>query len=156
MRSRGFSADIRATGLKHRRDADVAAVLTRQGITEPKRVETLVRLAGGSPGQALALNDETVWDFYSGFVEAVGRAKPAATDVAHVAPRLDHHRVADCLERLPERERAVLVMTFYDERPLEAVGLELGLSAGNVRVIRHRGIDKLRRCVDAGRTRLAA
>lgn len=69
----------------------------------------------------------------------------------HVAPRLDHQRVADCLERLPARERSVLVMTFYDDQPSDAVGRELGLSAGNVRVIRHRGIDKLRRCVDAGR-----
>ena len=64
---------------------------------------------------------------------------------------LDQARVADCLERPPERERTVLVMTFYDEQPSEAVGTQLGLSAGNVRVIRHRGIDKLRRCVDAGR-----
>jgi RNA polymerase sigma-70 factor (ECF subfamily) len=70
----------------------------------------------------------------------------------HVAPRLDHRRVADCLERLPERERSVLVMTFYDEQPAEAVGRELGLSAGNVRVIRHRGIDRMRRCVDGGRS----
>jgi RNA polymerase sigma-70 factor (ECF subfamily) len=69
----------------------------------------------------------------------------------HQAPRLDHERVARCLERLPERERAVLVLSFYDEQPAEAVGRSLGLSAGNVRVIRHRGIDKLRRCVDAGR-----
>ena len=70
---------------------------------------------------------------------------------APVAPRLDHERVAHCLERLPERERAVLVLSFYDEQPAESVGRSLGLSAGNVRVIRHRGIDKLRRCVDAGR-----
>jgi RNA polymerase sigma-70 factor (ECF subfamily) len=59
--------------------------------------------------------------------------------------------VADCLDRLPERERAVLVMSFYDDQPSETVGERLGLSAGNVRVIRHRGIDKLRRCVDGGR-----
>ena len=69
----------------------------------------------------------------------------------HVAPRLDHERVARCLERLAERERAVLVLSFYDEQPAEAVGHSLGLSAGNVRVIRHRGLDKLRRCVDSGR-----
>jgi len=69
----------------------------------------------------------------------------------HVAPRLDHDKVAGCLERLPERERAVLVASFYDEQPADAVGRSLGLSAGNVRVIRHRGIDKLRRCVDGGR-----
>ena len=72
-----------------------------------------------------------------------------------LAPRLDHLRVAHCLERLPERERAVLVMSFYDEQPADAVGRSLGLSAGNVRVIRHRGLDKLRRCVDGG-TRAAA
>jgi len=70
----------------------------------------------------------------------------------HVAPRLDHQRVARCLERLAERERAVLVLSFYDEQPADAVGRSLGLSAGNVRVIRHRGLDKLRRCVDSGRT----
>jgi RNA polymerase sigma-70 factor (ECF subfamily) len=44
----------------------------------------------------------------------------------------------------------VLVMSFFDDQPSDAVGRELGLSAGNVRVIRHRGIDKLRRCVEAG------
>lgn len=73
----------------------------------------------------------------------------------HVAPRLDHERVAHCLERLAERERAVLVMSFYDEQGADAVGRSLGLSAGNVRVIRHRGLHNLRRCVDGGR-RLAA
>ena len=46
---------------------------------------------------------------------------------------------------------SVLVMSFYDDAPSEAVGERLGLSAGNVRVIRHRGIDRLRRCVDGGR-----
>ena len=75
----------------------------------------------------------------------------AIADIA-VAPRLDHQRVADCLERLPERERSVLVMSFYDDRCSDEVGAALGLSAGNVRVIRHRGIEKLRHCVGAGRS----
>jgi RNA polymerase sigma-70 factor (ECF subfamily) len=68
----------------------------------------------------------------------------------HLAPRLDQQRVADCLERLPERERTVLVMSFYDDQSSETVGAQLGLSAGNVRVIRHRGVETLRRRVDAG------
>ena len=68
------------------------------------------------------------------------------------APHPDHERVVHCLERLPERERTVLVMTFYDDQPSEIVAQELGLSAGNVRVLRHRGIDKLGRCVNAGRS----
>jgi RNA polymerase sigma-70 factor (ECF subfamily) len=70
----------------------------------------------------------------------------------HVAPRLDHERVARCLERLAERERTVLVLSFYDEQPADAVGRSLGLSAGNVRVIRHRGIERLRRCMEGSRS----
>ncbi len=76
-------------------------------------------------------------------------------DEAQPAPHLDHQRVAHCLERLPERERAVLVMSFYDEQPAYAVGRLLGITAGNVRVIRHRGIEKMRRCVDSGRSAAA-
>ena len=62
---------------------------------------------------------------------------------------LDIQRLESCLARLAERERSVLVMTFYDERPADEVGAALGLSPGNVRVIRHRGIEKLRLCIDA-------
>jgi RNA polymerase sigma-70 factor, ECF subfamily len=43
----------------------------------------------------------------------------------------------------------VLVMTFYDDRPADAVAQELKLSAGNVRVIRHRGLERLRGCMTA-------
>lgn len=61
----------------------------------------------------------------------------------------DIGRLEQCLARLAERERSVLVMTFYDDRPADEVGAALGISAGNVRVIRHRGIEKLRLCIDA-------
>lgn len=64
------------------------------------------------------------------------------------ADTLDGARLRGCLAALPERERTVLVMTFYDDRPTDAVGAELGLSAGNVRVIRHRGLERLRGCMN--------
>ena len=67
-------------------------------------------------------------------------------DIA-IAPRLDEARVAACLERLAERERTVLILSFYEDEPAERVGVTLGLSAGNVRVIRHRAIEHLRDCV---------
>ena len=54
----------------------------------------------------------------------------------------------ECLTRLPDRERTVLVMSFFDDLPAEAVGQELGVSAGNVRVIRHRGLERLRTCLN--------
>ncbi len=78
----------------------------------------------------------------------------AIADVG-VAPRLDHERVADCLERLPERERSLLVLTFYEDKAADQVAGELGLTPGNVRVVRHRAIAKMRQCVDGGR-RLAS
>ena len=62
-------------------------------------------------------------------------------------PSPDRARLMECLERLTERERTVLIMTFYDDVPAETLARELGLSAANVRVIRHRGLERLRACV---------
>jgi RNA polymerase sigma-70 factor (ECF subfamily) len=149
---------VRRYGLRHLRDGHAAADLTQQvmvhtiaqlragGLHEPERVLSYVlgtcRMTVMEQRRGERRRAELL-ERYAG--------DPASAEVAQLEPRLDEARVADCLERLPERERAVLVMTFYDERSSEAVGSELGLSAGNVRVIRHRGIDRLRRCVDAGR-----
>jgi len=64
---------------------------------------------------------------------------------------LDSNRLRDCLQGLAERERAVLMMSFYDDHPADVVGIELGLSVANVRVIRHRGIQRLRECMKLDR-----
>lgn len=148
----------RRYGLRHLRDAHAAADLMqhvlaltieqlRSGrLREPERVLSFVLGACRLTVLDQRRGERRREDLLQRYVHAVPTAD------LPMAPVLDHQRVADCLERLPERERAVLVMSFYDEQPSEAVGRQLGLSAGNVRVIRHRGIDKLRRCVDAGRT----
>ena len=65
------------------------------------------------------------------------------------APSTGHRRVADCLQRLPERERSVVLLSFVEEREAGDIGAALGLSAGNVRVIRHRAIARLRDCVES-------
>jgi RNA polymerase sigma-70 factor (ECF subfamily) len=64
-----------------------------------------------------------------------------------VAPRLDEARVANCLQALAERERTVLLLSFYEDQPASEVGAMLGLAEGNVRVIRHRALERLRACV---------
>jgi len=61
---------------------------------------------------------------------------------------LDSQRLQKCLEKLSERERTIIVMSFYDERPSEEVAEQLSVSSANVRVIRHRGIERLRRCME--------
>ena len=62
-------------------------------------------------------------------------------------PRLDQERLAHCVQKLKERERAVIVMTFYDEQTGADVARFLGASEANVRVIRHRAIGQLRDCM---------
>ena len=148
---------VRRYGLRHLRDAHAAADLVQQvmaltierlrrgELREPDRVLSFVLGACRLTVMDQRRGERRREDLLRRYADAVPMAD------AHVAPRLDQQRVADCLERLPERERSVLVMTFYDDQPSDAVAMQLGLSAGNVRVIRHRGIDKLRRCVDAGR-----
>ena len=59
----------------------------------------------------------------------------------------DNDRLAHCLQGLPERERSVLMLTFYDDMPADDLARELNLSPANIRVIRHRGLARLRQCV---------
>ena len=64
------------------------------------------------------------------------------------APPVDLDGLARCLEGLPERDRSVVVMSFYAEAGSEQIGVELGLSPGNVRVVRHRALVRLRACLE--------
>jgi RNA polymerase sigma-70 factor (ECF subfamily) len=65
------------------------------------------------------------------------------------APRLDDRQLARCVQTLNERERSVVVMTFYDEQTARETARFLGLSEANVRVIRHRALQRLRVCMGA-------
>lgn len=148
---------VRRYGLRHLRDAHAAADLVQHVMTltieqlrdgrvrEPERVLSFVL----GTCRMTVLDQRRTEQRREHLLRRYADAVPMAD--AAMAPRLDHAKVADCLDRLPERERAVLVLTFYEEASSDEVGTQLGLSAGNVRVIRHRGIANLRRCVEAGR-----
>lgn len=62
---------------------------------------------------------------------------------------LDQKQLTQCLQALKERERAVVVMTFFDEQTSAGVADFLRVSEANVRVIRHRAIHQLRTCMGA-------
>ena len=62
---------------------------------------------------------------------------------------LDDTLLARCVQALKERERSVVVMTFYDEQAAAETARFLGISEANVRVIRHRAIQQLRVCMGA-------
>jgi len=64
-------------------------------------------------------------------------------------PQLDDARLARCVRALGERERSVVVLTFYDEQTASEAAGFLGISEANVRVIRHRAIRQLRACMES-------
>jgi RNA polymerase sigma-70 factor (ECF subfamily) len=75
------------------------------------------------------------------------------TEEAFEAPEplaLDPDRMAKCLDALSERERSVVVLSFFADKQADEVGAELAISGGNVRVIRHRALARLRACMGVG------
>jgi len=152
---RRLAPRIRLYGLRHLRSEASAADLTQDvllitlqklrggAIREPERIASFVLGTCRQmvvDGRRTGSRRERILDTFALDLPSLVEEDPDA---------LDTDRLQRCLELLPERERAVLIMTFYDDRPAAAVGLQLGLSAGNVRVIRHRGIERLRTCMQA-------
>jgi RNA polymerase sigma-70 factor (ECF subfamily) len=144
---------VRLYGLRHLRDAAAAddlvqdvLVLTlerlRSGrVREPDRLASFVlgacRLAVWNHRRGRRRR-EALLDRFSGVFPH--QAEPDSV-------LLDRSRLRDCLARLAERERSVLVLTFYAEEPSGAIAARVGLSPDNVRTVRHRAFDRLRRCV---------
>jgi len=66
-------------------------------------------------------------------------------------PGLDDRQLARCVQALKERERSVVVMTFYDDHTAAETARALETSEANVRVIRHRAVRQLRACMGAAK-----
>lgn len=63
---------------------------------------------------------------------------------------LDTPRMAACLRALAERDRLVVLLTFYADHEAPRIAADLGVSPGAVRAIRHRAMARLRDCVLGG------
>jgi RNA polymerase sigma-70 factor (ECF subfamily) len=150
---RRLAPRVRLYGLRHLRNRHAAADLVQQVL-----LMTLERLRAGQvrePAQiasfVLGSCRMTVLEMRRG-----GQRREALlaawgdADQAFEAPEplvLDPGRLAGCLESLSERERSVTVLSFFADKPADEVGAELALSPGNVRVIRHRALARLRACM---------
>lgn len=55
--------------------AIVSELLRAQGVTDAKLIDRLVRLCGGSPGQALALADPALWEFRGTLLKTLAQPK---------------------------------------------------------------------------------
>ncbi|MGH7440984.1 MAG: RNA polymerase sigma factor [Polyangiaceae bacterium] len=60
---------------------------------------------------------------------------------------LDAARLQQCMGKLAEKDRAVLVLTFYADKDAAEIAASLGLTSANVRVVRHRALARLHACV---------
>ena len=154
---RRLAPRVRLYGLRHLRDRQAAADLGQQvllmtlerlrvgGVREPERIASF----------ALGACRMTVLEMRRGArrrEDLLEKWVPAYAGMTYEAPEplaLDPDRLAACLEALPERERSVVVMSFFADKPADQVGAELGISGGNVRVIRHRALGRLRDCMGA-------
>lgn len=152
---RRMAPRIRLYGLRHLRDGHAADDLTQQVL-----ITTLEALRAGRLREpeklasfVLGTCRMTVLDLRRGaqrkqrLLAQFGAEFPTAVQPS--VPRIDRDRLARCMENLKERERTVVVMTFYDEQTGADVANLLGVSEANVRVIRHRAIHQLRECMGA-------
>ena len=144
---------IRLYGLRHLRDPHAADDLTQQVL-----ITTLEALRAGRLREpeklasfVLGTCRMTVLDLRRNaqrrerLLDQFGSDLPAPAPPAE--PRIDHEQLTRCVQNLKERERSVIVMTFYDEQTAADLAQFLDVSEANVRVIRHRAICQLRDCM---------
>ncbi len=150
---RRMAPRIRLYGLRHLRDEHASEDLTQQVL-----ITTLEALRAGRLREpeklasfVLGTCRMTVLDSRRSAQRKERLLEQFAADLRVPAqpsmPYLDHAQLARCVQNLKERERAVVVMTFYDEQTGADVASFLGVSEANVRVIRHRAIHQLRECM---------
>jgi RNA polymerase sigma-70 factor (ECF subfamily) len=152
-----YSNRIRSYGLCHLRDGTAAEELVQQVL-----LVVIEALRGGHVKDRANLESYvfgTCRNMVHDMRRGSARQRRIAEETAAVTlPQgyeppmavLDRSRLDSCLEGLEERARAVVLATFVDERDANEVGRAMGLSPGNVRVIRHRALAQLQKCMEGG------
>jgi RNA polymerase sigma-70 factor, ECF subfamily len=152
---RRMAPRVRLYGLRHLRDEQAAEDLAQQvlittlealranRVREPEKLASFVLGTCRMTALALRRGAQRRERLFTLFQDDLPAPAPPP------AARLDRDRLTRCMEDLKERERTVIVMTFYDEQTGADVANFLGVSEANLRVIRHRAIHQLRQCLGA-------
>jgi RNA polymerase sigma-70 factor (ECF subfamily) len=149
---RRFAPRIRLYGLRHLRNEDRAADLVqlvllatveavrRGAVEQPERLDRFV--LGTCRNTTLRIRERDA------------RLEPRSLeelDLASVEPAVemvDIDALFRCIAALGERPRAVVQLSFTEERAPDEIATALGTTPANVRVLRHRAIAQLRECLD--------
>jgi len=153
---RRFAPRVRAYGARHLGDRESAldlaqhvlmvtiTKLRQREIAEPSRIASFVLGAARMTAQNMRRAERRR--------RISEDSADSLADLAVDPPEpADSERLAECLAALAERERSVVVLTFYDMQTSRDVAAILGTSDGNVRVIRSRALGRLRDCMQLDR-----
>jgi RNA polymerase sigma-70 factor (ECF subfamily) len=153
---RRLAPRVRLYGLRHLRDPAAADDLVQEvlllmlerlragRVRQPERLASFV--LGAS--RLVIRNQRRGRRRREGLLDRFGAAFPRYAEPEGLP--LDRRRLRDCLGRLSERERGILVLTFYAEQTSREIATRLGLTPENVRTLRHRSFARLRECVTGG------
>jgi RNA polymerase sigma-70 factor (ECF subfamily) len=145
---------IRLYGLRHLRNETAAADLVQEAVivlleaVRAGRIEDLEHIERFVFGTCRHLvsrsrRNERRAEAFAG---AVATLSDAASPPSFSS--IDSARLALCLGRLGAREQRVVLLSFQEDRSTEEIANELHISAGNARVLRHRAMRALQRCVE--------
>jgi RNA polymerase sigma-70 factor (ECF subfamily) len=155
---RRFAGRVRLYGLRHLRDEDAARDLVQHvmlitieklrdgSVRDAEQIASFILGVSRTASIDLKRRERRRERLRETFIDARAFEMPASETT------VDVDRLEACLAQLGERERTVVLLTFYAERTADEVAKELGASSGNVRVIRHRAIARLRKCVTSRET----
>jgi RNA polymerase sigma-70 factor, ECF subfamily len=151
---RKYAGRIRGYGLRHLRDASAAEDLVQHVL-----LILLAAVREGRAGEPARLDGwvlvtcrNVVMDLRRG----EQRQRRLAAESAAGLPEgylpewtaVDRMRLEQCLWGLEPRELSVVMGTYIEDRDAGEIGQALQLSAGNVRVIRHRALARLQACIE--------
>jgi len=155
---RRYAPRVRLFGLKHLRDEMAAQDLAQQVL-----LMTIERLRAGE-----IRNVEQIGSFILGAsrMTCAGLRRterrrqelhaqfdpPDSSTHAREADVFGLEAVGQCLAAIRERERVILIQTYYAEKSADDIASTLGMTAGAIRVSRHRALASMRECLDRRRS----
>jgi RNA polymerase sigma-70 factor (ECF subfamily) len=150
---RRFAPRIRLYGLRHLRNTEraldlvqsvllaVIEALRASRVDDPERLERFI--FGTCRHMALRVHQSDA---------RAAPTEPSALELGTVlmpSAALDIDALLRCMSALDVRARSVLHLSFYRDKSAGQIASVLETTPGNVRVVRHRAVADLRRCLDA-------
>jgi RNA polymerase sigma-70 factor (ECF subfamily) len=154
---RRFARRVRLFGLKHLRDDMAADDLAQQvmliaiqrlragEVHNPDEIGSFILSTSRMVAAGLRRTERRRQMLH----QRVETGEPV--DMPRDARLFDADRIKPCLASLRERERMILLLTFYAERPATEIAETMRMTAGAVRVARHRAVAAMRDCLESRR-----